>query len=300
VVLIPLVLLLVFKAPPILLLPVVGGLSYLCAREFVEIAKRHGFQPQKALLVTFLLLPYLVPPLLLFWKARADHLAGPFFALLAIAAPLVFLLGAMRRENLAQALPDAAVSLLGFLYIGIGLFSVWCLSIWPFRGAPYVLFLLVVVWSGDISAYYAGTRLGRRKLAARISPNKTWEGAVASFVVATGLGASILLHLNPIFDWLVSHHLVLVPLEEFGYWRVDFPVFPIWFALAASAIVNMAAQVGDLAESAIKRGADMKDSGNLLPGHGGVLDRVDALLFAGPVAMLVFALFDFLTARVVY
>jgi phosphatidate cytidylyltransferase len=124
------------------------------------------------------------------------------------------------------------------------------------------------VWSGDIAAMYVGKALGRRKLAPSISPNKTWEGTIAS-VVGSVLVTVLLL-------W-VAQKLTQHDLDVLFYpgsaWR--------WIGLGA--LLNVAAQVGDLVESAIKRGAGVKDSGTLLPGHGGVLDRIDALLLAAPV-----------------
>ena len=138
------------------------------------------------------------------------------------------------------------------------------------NGPSLVTFLLCVVWAGDIAALYVGRAWGRRKLAPALSPNKTWEGAlgsVAGSLLVTGglLGLAHLLTAR--FD---SARLSYS--EEVWYY---------WLGLAVA--VNVAAQVGDLAESALKRSAGVKDSGALLPGHGGVLDRIDALLLAAPV-----------------
>ena len=170
------------------------------------------------------------------------------------------------KEDLSEALPDAAVSLLGFLYIGMGLFAVWFLHAWGGYSRFLVFCLLVIVWSGDIAAYFIGTYMGRRKLAPRISPNKTWEGAIASLVTATVLGSTVLLNANPIFYWFVNHHLVY-SWEQWTVGSYAHFVCPMWFAVSASAIINIAAQLGDLAESAMKRGANLKDSGAILPGH---------------------------------
>ncbi|HXE30499.1 MAG TPA: phosphatidate cytidylyltransferase, partial [Terriglobales bacterium] len=120
-------------------------------------------------------------------------------------------------------------------------------------GAMWLVFLLVVVWVGDTAALYAGRAWGRHRLAPRVSPGKSWEGAVASMIAAAAVGAGV------------------------GAWQHAYILIPVAIA------INIAAQVGDLAESALKRGAGVKDSGTLLPGHGGVLDRIDALLFAAPV-----------------
>lgn len=290
VLLIPVVLLLIFRAPRPIFLLALGCVSYFCIVEFVEIARGHGLRPSKKLLVGFALFLFLLP---LFSPFR--HGSGgatlAFFSLAALS-PSVFLICAGFRSDLKEALSDAATSAFGFLYVCGGLLSVWVLWISTFFGSIFVFFLLVVVWSGDISAYYAGTYLGRRKLAPRISPNKTWEGAVASFLVATTLGSAILLDLHPLYDWFVAYH-ILPPWGSPSYlerWTERLPQFAVWFAFSASAIINIAAQLGDLTESAMKRGANLKDSGAIIPGHGGMLDRVDALLFAAPVAVLVFAI----------
>jgi phosphatidate cytidylyltransferase len=126
-----------------------------------------------------------------------------------------------------------------------------------------------VVWAGDIAALYIGRRWGRHKLAPTISPNKSWEGALGS--VAGGLLVTGFL--------LGLEHLLKARFDS--AW-LSYPE-DIWYWLRLSVVVNVAAQVGDLVESALKRSAGVKDSGTLLPGHGGVLDRIDALLLAAPV-----------------
>jgi phosphatidate cytidylyltransferase len=112
-------------------------------------------------------------------------------------------------------------------------------------------------WVGDSAAYYVGRKLGRHKLAPRISPGKSWEGSIAS------VAASIV--------FAVVYLTRLIPSVE------------IWQAVLLGGVGNIAGQIGDLAESALKRGAGVKDSGTMLPGHGGWLDRVDSILFAMPV-----------------
>jgi len=123
-----------------------------------------------------------------------------------------------------------------------------------------VLVLFGIVWSGDIGAYYGGRSLGRRRLAPGISPNKTVEGAAVGTVASLIVGVFLARLLMSEAD--VGHFLA--------------------FGLIA-LITAIAGQLGDLAESAIKRSAGVKDSSSLLPGHGGMLDRIDSLLFAGPV-----------------
>jgi phosphatidate cytidylyltransferase len=115
-------------------------------------------------------------------------------------------------------------------------------------------------------------------MAPRISPKKTWEGALASILASLIVGMLLWNYVRPINTALLNLHLVDT---KSGYFALQRP--PLWPTLVLSAAINIAAQLGDLAESLIKRGAGVKDSGTLLPGHGGMLDRIDALLFAAPV-----------------
>lgn len=128
-------------------------------------------------------------------------------------------------------------------------------------GPVLALVLLLLVWAADIGAYFAGRRFGRRRLADRVSPGKTWEGLAGGLVAAVvvGLGAS----------WVLG----------LGDWRL--PSF-----LAVSIVTVLFSVLGDLVESMVKRRAGVKDSGGLLPGHGGILDRIDSLTAAAPVFAL--------------
>ena len=162
----------------------------------------------------------------------------------------------------------------------------------PDLGALYLLYLMLLVWCGDIAAYYVGRAIGKHKLAPRISPGKTWEGAIASVVAAVIVGLLLFHYINPIADACRGVHLLVdsasISSRASGE-SFAFSIAPTWFVVGLAVCVNVAAQVGDLVESALKRGAGMKDSGTLLPGHGGVLDRIDALLFALPVGLLFYA-----------
>jgi phosphatidate cytidylyltransferase len=139
------------------------------------------------------------------------------------------------------------------------------------NGPSLLLFLFLVVWAGDIAALYVGRAWGRRKLAPLISPGKTWEGSAASVVGSVSIGLALVL----LAGMLARRNGGLSTLLSFPGSVMG------WVALAV--VLNVAAQVGDLIESAIKRGAGVKDSGSMLPGHGGMLDRIDALLVAAPV-----------------
>jgi phosphatidate cytidylyltransferase len=170
------------------------------------------------------------------------------------------------KAPIARVLPDAALGLFGLIYVAYPL-TLMALIWNRDDGKALLFFLMVCVWAGDIAAYYIGRNWGRHKLT-RLSPNKTWEGAVAS------VAGSLLAGMGVIFAGeLLSAH---------GYTELHITQ-PIWQSALLAIVINLAAQLGDLLESAIKRGAGVKDSGGLLPGHGGVLDRIDALLLATPV-----------------
>lgn len=183
----------------------------------------------------------------------------------------------MRRGNLAESLPAAMTSVFAFCYVALPLgFMVQIRQQWS--GAFLLLYLLLVVWAGDIFAYFVGRTLGRHLMSPRISPKKTWEGAVASMLAALLAGMFLYKYALPVSTALFHAHLIdrkdgLFSLQE----------QELWPAVLLSAAINIAAQFGDLVESLIKRGASAKDSGAILPGHGGMLDRIDALLFAAPV-----------------
>jgi len=170
------------------------------------------------------------------------------------------------RGPLDRVLPDAAAGLFGLIYVAYPLTLLPL--IWTREdGRPLLLFLMVCVWAGDIAALYVGRSFGRTKLS-RLSPNKTWEGSAAS------VAGSVLAGLAVVYagELLSARGNTVLHITQ-----------PVWQSMALAVVINGAAQLGDLLESAIKRGAGVKDSGTMLPGHGGVLDRIDALLLAAPV-----------------
>ena len=179
---------------------------------------------------------------------------------------------------MSEAYPAAAASAFAFAYIALPMGMLVQLR-QQWAGAFWILYLLLVVWAGDIFAYFVGRALlGRHLMAPRISPKKTWEGAAAS--LAASLGLVVLL-----FDYSlqISSSLLRLGLIERrdGLFGLEKP--EMWPIVLLTVALNIAAQLGDLVESLIKRGAGVKDSGAILPGHGGMLDRIDALLFAAPV-----------------
>ncbi|HMF90632.1 MAG TPA: phosphatidate cytidylyltransferase, partial [Candidatus Angelobacter sp.] len=194
--------------------------------------------------------------------------------------PLLLLLLGLSFRDLRQTLPTAAISYMGFLYIGVTLGAISWAGHYE-AGRMLVFVFLLVVWSGDIFAYYVGRAIGRHKLAEHISPKKTWEGAIASTVGAVIVSVVLFHYLHYIGNLLVK--LDSLPSRSVMHEDAPFLAPPWWMAAVFGLCVNVAAQLGDLVESAIKRGAGVKDSGTLLPGHGGILDRIDATIFAAPV-----------------
>ncbi len=177
---------------------------------------------------------------------------------------------------LVQVLPDTAQGLFGLIWIAYPLTLIPLL--WKQEDGPaLLLFLMVCVWSGDTAALYVGRAFGKHKLAPRLSPGKTWEGSIAS-IAASILIAALVVYLS---DTLSARGNTILHISE-----------PLWQSLILAAIINIAAQLGDLLESAIKRGAGVKDSGTILPGHGGILDRIDALLLAAPILWFALLLKD--------
>jgi len=280
VVLIPIVLLLVFRAPVEVLAVIVAAIAILSAREFLDIVRAYNVTPIGA--------PTYIGIGLLFGVVGALGSPKPtmgtgtvLLAMIAACAlaPFVYLAIGMRRSELATAYPAAAASTFAIGYVGIPLaLLVQLRQLTP--GVVLVLYLLIMVWSGDTFAYYVGRSIGRHRMSPRVSPKKTWEGAIASVVGSVVLGTYVLTHAFQISTWLWNHHLLGE--RQYGWFTAQ-PLAPIGELIVLGAVLNIAAQLGDLVESAIKRGANVKDSGAILPGHGGMLDRIDALLFAAPV-----------------
>jgi phosphatidate cytidylyltransferase len=176
------------------------------------------------------------------------------FFLLALLA--LFLFSVYHLDDLNKAVPKLGVGMLGVVYISC-LLSYFILLRDSDVGMLLVLFLLAVVWSTDTSAYYIGKNFGKTKLLPLVSPNKTVEGAIGG--LAGGLIASVAFKIF-FFSSLTVFDAFFLPL-----------------------ILSATSQMGDLFESFIKRWAGVKDMGSLIPGHGGMLDRIDGLLFAAPV-----------------
>ncbi len=251
-VLVPLVLLLLLKGGFLLVIVATALVAELATWEYLSIADSHGSRI----------------PRLLVLVAIAVLFAATFFNLSLVLpaiglSSLALLVVCSFRSPLERVLPDTAFSIFGLLYCGLGMATVPMVWAQP-DGPSLVVLLCCIVWTGDTAALYIGRTFGRTKLSPRISPNKSWQGTAAS-LVASLLIATALVNLARVQPAGMLHYAG--PLAR-------------WLGLAV--VLNLFAQVGDLVESAIKRGAGVKDSGVMLPGHGGVLDRIDALLLAAP------------------
>jgi len=204
------------------------------------------------------------------WQGRVEH--GYAIGLVALerrfnggppsldAVVFLFVLGIAAltlatRRPMVEVLPAAGISASGFILVAFPLSFAIPLHAIRGQGPALLLFAMVIVWVSDTAAYFAGRAIGKHPFAPKLSPNKTWEGAVAGFLASLVVAFAFMPWVN-------------VALSDL---------------LAMAALGNIAGQVGDLLESGYKRSAGIKDSGTLLPGHGGVLDRIDALILAIPV-----------------
>lgn len=228
-------------------LGIIVAIAILGRREFVRL---HALPPAFNAAVLFLMFAGLVL-LTLADDALIGALAAAWGLVLAIAAAWYF---SPRDADPRYRAMGAAILGAVYLSVPIALLLRWRLELTPWS----ILAFLLVIWANDTAAYFTGLAAGRHKLAPRISPGKSWEGAAAGLVAGAIVGAAAagLLQMQPAGGLL------------FG------------------TLTTIASQFGDLFESAMKRKAGMKDSGTLLPGHGGILDRFDGILVAAPIAYM--------------
>lgn len=276
-VLIPLVVALVWWGPAWLLAAAAAGVALLALLEFLHLGERVGLRPfRKWTLVCAAALFYAQYTQGLTETTAFGHgvsivevnAAG---AISVAAVLLIFVFGAAlivlaMKRPLSESLPAISIGSAGLLFVALPFSYLVRLDEMSQTGRALILFTLVLIWAGDTLAYFTGKAIGKFPLAPALSPKKTWEGAVAnligSIVVAVG----------------------------FSYWlQID-----LWALVAIASAANVAGQMGDLLESAYKRAANVKDSGALLPGHGGMLDRIDSLILASPV---VWAAYQWLASR---
>jgi phosphatidate cytidylyltransferase len=219
----------------------------LALYEFLLLGERKGYNVPKTLCIAvmlFIIAAYILEPI--------SVEMGVFVALLLIPASYVF-----SRGDLDQALPSSAIAVMSTLYVGMLGGSLIRLRQDFAEGPKLVFFLLIVVWIADAGAYYVGKNFGKTRLSPRISPKKSVEGLIGG--VVTSIIAAIVIHYT------------------------FFPAFPVVHAAIAGIVLSLAGVIGDLAESMWKRSAAVKDSGTLIPGHGGFLDRFDSIFYTAPM-----------------
>lgn len=237
-----------------------GILTMLALHEYAELLKKQNLRPQTGLLAVISLVLLTV---IFIMAQNPQMLPGQFpkncerFLTLALVIVFFITLGfELVRDDPDQGLINAAANLFGAVYIGFMVAYILLLRfISRDNGLFYIIFLTFITWANDTTAFFVGVKFGKRKLSPRISPKKTVEGSIGGLV--GGIGTALILGV-----------LFQKPLFFFGI---------------LGALVVIAGQFGDLVESIIKRNAGVKDSGSFLPGHGGVLDRIDSLLLAAPV-----------------
>src|SRR5579862_2382012 len=286
-VLIPVVVALVWWGPPEALAAVAAGIALAAMWEFFSLGERVGMAGFRKWTI--------VCAAGIFWAQflagmrpyRAfdfsigeygfQHVAFPRNSSVTVELVLVvFLFGAVTiglatRRPLQDVLPAISISSASLLFVALPFsFLVRVNEIsggsteGGLVGRQLILFTLCLIWAGDMLAYFVGKALGRVPMAPALSPKKTWEGAIANFA------ASLLVAVF-FARWMQVETLTM---------------------LIIAGVANIAGQAGDLIESAYKRGAVVKDSGTLVPGHGGVLDRVDSLILAAPVVWILWGIFS--------
>ena len=278
-VLIPVVLVLVLRAPVPVVALVAALVALLTVHEFLKLTESYGVRPLGIPTYGFVAGFFLLLAINVGAETPLFSM-GKFLISLAFAAaiaPFLFLTITMRRDNMSGAYPAAAAAVFAFTYIALPLGMLVQLR-QQWSGGFLLLYLLLVVWSGDIFAYFVGKSIGRHLMAPRISPKKTWEGAAASLAASLAVGVLLFHYALPLSSALLNAGLIE---RRDGVFGLEKPA--LWPIILLTVAINMAAQLGDLVESLIKRGANVKDSGTILPGHGGMLDRIDALLFAAPL-----------------
>jgi len=243
---IPIVLGIILYGHPLLFFVLIASLILVSTYEYFSMIKnagKSGFPAEGLVLSFFLLVFYFFVP--------------QYLPLMGILIPLILITAwFFRKNNVFVAIDSISYTLFGIFYTA-GLGGYFLLIGKIDGGREMVVFILLFIWVGDSMAYYVGRKFGESKPFKMVSPNKTTAGAIANI---TGTLITALLVSNLFFDEIPLIHCLIV-----------------------SFICGIIGQFGDLAESLIKRNCQVKDSGSLIPGHGGVLDRIDSLLFAGPV-----------------
>lgn len=244
-ILIPIILLILEKGERVAFFILVAAVQILALTEFYSIFSKTGVKVQKYLGILFgVFISYL------FYQDKLPEI------LLTLTLSIVFssIARVFDRDDLKNSLFGIAVTVSGLIYASVlGGYLILIRNL--DSGLNYIYIFLIIIWGADSGAYFIGSKWGKNKLSPAISPNKSIEGAIGG-ILSGVLGAS--------FWWIRG---------EFSFLH----------CLIFGTLISLAGIIGDLFESLIKRTVGIKDSGNLFPGHGGVLDRIDSLLFAAPV-----------------
>jgi phosphatidate cytidylyltransferase len=265
-ILIPIVVALVWFGPPWLLAAVAAAVAILALIEFFELGERVGLRAFRKWTIACAAALFYAQYSLGAMEVHSFRFSETLirrnvsFTVSIESVLLVFVFGAVSiglatRRPLQDVLPAIAISSAGLLFIALPFSYLVRIEEMEHFGRELVLFTLILIWAGDVFAYFVGRFAGRVPMAPALSPKKTWEGAVANFAASLIVGALFA-------RWLETDIVGM---------------------LVVAGLANIAGQMGDLIESAYKRGAAVKDSGGLLPGHGGMLDRIDSLILAAPV-----------------
>lgn len=210
--------------------------------------------------------------LLLIAQILLVQVAGIFFwcaAFLSVVLIIVRMVVALYQKDVVDPVSDVALSIMGVFYVALPLM---CAILLLMMSQYLLLLVFVMIWLNDTGAFLVGSAIGRHRLCERLSPKKSWEGfwGGMAFSIAAGIVATLLWPAAPAFNG------------------------PVWRYIGLGIIVSLFATWGDLFESMIKRHSGVKDSGNILPGHGGMLDRIDSLLFVAPAALIYMLVTDYI------
>jgi phosphatidate cytidylyltransferase len=257
-----------------------GLACFLAGKEYIAIARAKGFKPSARIVLGMVVAFFVVaalptlPGLNLPWNFSLEH----FPIVLTVGMCIAFFRLLFRHEHPPATIADIATTILGFIYVGwmpshLVLLRNLCPPGFekisnPLQqpGLAYVWLSLFIIWATDVFAYYAGKKFGKHLLFPEISPKKTVEGAIGGLIAAVFFSTLVV--------YLSDHYLF--PSHPFRY--------RLWQAPLMGIAVSIAGQLGDLCESLLKRDAGMKDSGSIIPGHGGFLDRGDSLIFGSAIS----------------
>lgn len=243
--------------------------------EFYNLSKAKEYEPQRGTGILLSLFIYLAGAFLglsFVDKLGDDGLVLSAFALCGVVLLVGVVLSAEVFRNRTSPIVNVATTLAGALYVALPMALMAVVPLFLVGGgewnALYFLFYLFLVWGNDVFAYLAGVTMGRHKMCERLSPKKSWEGFAGGVLGSLAVGA-----------------LGAYVLNE---------SYVVWLGLAL--VVSLSSVVGDLVESMFKRDAGVKDSGNIMPGHGGILDRFDAFILSAPFAFIYLLIVNIVSA----